>query len=174
MPEMTAEESAQFARDLEDAESMSRASLSFRCARALAVLRTVWKSRRELQERVAEREEWCGKLHFMYSGAEHYIGELEDELRPLRVQRGDAFTILANTATELGAAEGTRWEVLPEVARELRARVAEVESERDEARAELQKLHDDTQQAFAAIAEKQRRDAARIAELEAQLDGGAR
>lgn len=47
--------------------------------------------------------------------------------------------------------------------------VAALESERDEARAELQRLHNDTQEAFAAIAVKQKRDAERIAELEARL-----
>lgn len=96
---------------------------------AVAAVRALWVSRRRWRA-VAERmNRELGNIRALYSAAEHFIGELEDELRPLRTQRSDAYAILAMIAAEAGAAEDTRWEFLPEMAKELRTRIAELEED---------------------------------------------
>ncbi|MFC4128893.1 hypothetical protein [Nocardia rhizosphaerae] len=60
--------------------------------------------------------------------------EWHDRFAKMRTQRNAAHVILANTVAELGAPEDTAWTFLPEVARELRARVVELEAATDRVR----------------------------------------
>lgn len=122
MPEMTPEESHQFSRDLDDAESMSRASLSFRYARSLSVLRAVWKSRRELQAQL-------GKSRY---GAKT-LGSIVDR----QCRNALDATGLHHLIDEDGDGDwGLVWEHLAEMGADLRAaraRIAELEGPASEA-----------------------------------------
>ncbi|MEV0367563.1 hypothetical protein [Nocardia fusca] len=96
---------------------------------AIAAVRALWVSRRKWRALAAQLNNELGNVRASHSAAEHYIDELEDELRPLRVQRSDAYAILALVTAEVGASEDMRWEFLPEMVKALRVKAGELESQ---------------------------------------------